>query len=307
MSAKKKQNMEIETQFSDEENPEKIIQETWPACCNANSVADEVFAAAYEAVPAELRACFKRSIACHEAVYGINVLASCTEERQLSTHERIHKQMRPLDWTLVCLDADYSSGVRLLAAVLPAILAGVPRVGILRLSRGKEWPPALLAALELVGVERVAELSAEDVIAKGFDDFLTATARLGYGRMIVMGHNLESKLAVQYAREHGLSVLHEPPYRQIGLLKGHSGKVNQDLLAWAHPDAEFVTVSDVSRPDLLAVCANSVKDVRIDGIQSPLVLEAGQEGLFFWTELHRKLFKQTFYQISSQEKYCIVP
>lgn len=148
-------------------------------------VDDASFTDAYEAVSAPFRAWMKTTIAMHHALYGI---APSAQQR---TIESVHtgcffvETKQPVPWVLVVVDEYFCSGVRLLAALMPALLAGVQAVHVVRVSDGTSaWPASLLAALELAGQE-----TARSVLTDDFPLLLSQLEQQGTGRIIVLGTN----------------------------------------------------------------------------------------------------------------------
>ncbi len=119
---------------------------------------DAEFADAFESVSQERRAWLKTAIARLFDWYGhsggTRVLNRTTWRSGLTA--RVDR--RPRDFALLFVDGAQESPVRALAAVVPALALGVPRVMVARVDGKGPWPGALLAALELAGVETVATL-----------------------------------------------------------------------------------------------------------------------------------------------------
>ncbi|WMW66076.1 hypothetical protein [Nitratidesulfovibrio liaohensis] len=130
-------------------------------------VDDAAFAAAYEATGDVDRARLKTCIARLHVLYGAAGSAGAVDMREGRTATRWRQgftsveHVSPCAWALVCVDAAWASAPRLLAAVLPAVFAGVASVAVLRVGGSGQWPAPVLAALELAGQEVVADVAPE--------------------------------------------------------------------------------------------------------------------------------------------------
>ncbi len=108
------------------------------SCCRL--VDDDAFGAAYDSVPAERRAWLKTSIAQLHTLYGMNNRGKTrcvTQWRQAFATEQTHT---PVDWVLLVLPAQYAAAPRMLAALMPAFLAGVDDVLVVRLCEERFVP-----------------------------------------------------------------------------------------------------------------------------------------------------------------------
>jgi len=137
----------------------------FPDWLHERSVTDHAFASAYEALSDVMRSCLKLCISqlydhCRSQVAATGGCRATTLQHASGLAASIRQE--PAPWCLVVLDQDFVSAPRLLATVLPPLVAGVRHLQVVRLAARKApWPPALLAALELAGVEQVAQTPAQ--------------------------------------------------------------------------------------------------------------------------------------------------
>ena len=101
----------------------------WPQWLEAFRVPDEPRAAAYEDTPAHLRAAIKAALALHQAHAGEMDIRTCRDERFPRRGFRRTATDGPAPFALVAFPASLRSPARLAAALMPAILAGVPLTG----------------------------------------------------------------------------------------------------------------------------------------------------------------------------------
>lgn len=213
-------------------------------------VDDAAFAAAYEATGDVGRARLKTCIARLHVVYGAAGGAGGGEVRQGSTATRWRQgfasleQVAPCAWTLVCVDAAWASAPRLLAALLPALFAGVGSVAVVRVGGEGPWPAPVLAALELAGQEVVAD-AAPVVLPALLDSLAHGGAGQGMGRLLLLGEHPDAMFA--HARALGVPVWRDGPAPIIGVAGispeiAPSDRLDAAALRAAHPDAVFAEV-----------------------------------------------------------------
>ncbi len=278
-------------------------------------VDDAAFAVAYEATGDAARARLKTCIARLHVLYGAAGGAGAGDVREGRTATRWRQgftsleHVAPCAWALVCVDAAWASAPRLLAAVLPALFAGVGAVGVLRVGGSGPWPAPVLAALELAGQEVVADVAPEALLA--LLKALGASAGAGGaggttgagGRLLLLGEHPEQTCAL--ARAHGVPVWRDALPPIIGVAS-HCDSIDKTdcpdnaVLRAAHPDATFVDVPALPRPTDGA--ASSVPLARLSAVacapahasawlnHAGLVLGPGHE----WCWMHPGLFTAWF-------------
>lgn len=220
-------------------------------------VDDAAFAAAYEATGdvdrARLKTCIARLHVLFGAASGLG--AGDVREGRTATSWRQGftslEHASPCAWTLLCVDASWASGPRLLAALLPALFAGVGSVFVLRVGGGGAWPPQVLAALELAGQEVAAD--AEPAAVSALLEALAASGGAGgaAGRLLLLGEHSDQMAAL--ARGHGVPVWRDAPSPIIAIASCDDGIDKSDYpdgaaLRAAHPDATFVDVPALPGP-----------------------------------------------------------
>ncbi|NDY55895.1 hypothetical protein G3N56_03950 [Desulfovibrio sulfodismutans] len=148
----------------------------WPDWLHDQAIGDEAFAAAHDALSAPERARIKQTLARMFAAHdpGGALVRSVTvgfEPDGLAL-----TRLCPRPYAVVAIGPDLVSPSRLLAACLPALLARTPLVAVVRVETETPWPTALLAALELCGVESAFSLSAKNA-ARLFSELHAAHPR----------------------------------------------------------------------------------------------------------------------------------
>jgi hypothetical protein len=265
-------------------------------------VPDEAFGDAYEAATPERRAWLKTCIARLHALHGAAGMTWGRAEKQWRQGFVSVAEMRPVDWTIVFLSEEYASGPRSVAALMPALLAGVANVLVVRIAdQGAHWAASVLAGFELAGQEAVVSLSVDRVPV-----LLADMARKGSGRCLVLGKIDEAlKAAVtRFTLECSPFVAgwFEPVPGALAIAEAEDAcEIDEELLAWAHPDLQIVRYDgdnlemvqqDASgeggflalagTPDLIDIVPDSI----------PLMLGPGQEGCWIWPELEPQFFMQ---------------
>lgn len=144
-----------------------------PAWLEAFRPDDDLYAQAYENTPAPLRALLKTSMAFAfhrrgmkdgDGAYRVDCPRAGFSRRE---------DVRPAAWTLAVTGPGFASPARFLAAAVPAIMAGVPR--ILAVS-SEPFAPAVITALELAGLEDSFVLDAEG-LASLYEDLRAVSPR----------------------------------------------------------------------------------------------------------------------------------
>lgn len=275
---------------------------------------DSAFAAAYDVVSAEQRAWLKTAIARLHIWYGENKTASIDRVAAWRQGFISEERVEPLSWALVALEPDFRSPSRLLAAILPPLLAGVEQVLVARVHDGrkdhKPWPARLLTACELAGQELALDLTREQMgaLAK------TLAEDSGAGLVLSLEEGRDpDNPAVAWlpveARKAGVAVWRPRWDGRIGIWAPARADWNWEALAWSHPDAELevwgakrkglpkaVTMRKGNIGDFLgqSYCAAFVPSdgqaEALDGI--PLVLGPGHEGCWLWPDLEAGLCRR---------------
>jgi len=237
-------------------------------------VSDGELAQAYESIAPQVLASCKHTLSVQHAFFGE---APDFEEHSLARlahgfQARIRS--RPADWALVLFDAQYASAPRLLAAVMPALLARVPLV--LCASTPGPARPDLLCALEFAGLEHLYALSA----AQSMELLHSLVSQPGQGRLALLH---QGDLAALRAAADAAEV---PCWeeRRAPVLRICGPEPDAALIALAHPDA---VCADTPAPDAL-YCSGTPEAQRT---QAPLTLPPGMEGCWLHPSLTPDFFR----------------
>ena len=198
---------------------------------------DALYADAYEGTPAELRALLKTALA-----FAFHRWPLADDEKHVSLTSaragfRHSESSSPAAWAIASLGPGFASPARLLAALAPAILAGVGRILIVSES---PFSPAVCTALELAGLEDSFLLDKEQM--PGFYEDLRALCP--DGRVLAFpsadGTFTEAQQELMHsAALDGIPRLRDLPSPRI-LSLHESGSLAEERLGWLYPDAEFL-------------------------------------------------------------------
>lgn len=168
------------------------------------------------------------------------------------------REKKPLDWALFVLDANYASPAGFIAALLPALMAGVELALVCRSGpKDTNAPlhPAISAAMELLGREEIFALPPEDCAALA-DELLRLSP---CGRVVALGGSYT-----------GAAIL--PATVKIGL---DGAAPDAGVLAWLHPGAVIEPVKPGKRYDAVITAGGSLA-----AYSATLVL--GPSHAYFW-------------------------
>lgn len=223
-------------------SPENTVD--LPAWLEAARQPDEAQAAAYEACPAEFRASLKTAIAFTFHLWGES--AGETGIRLDNPHSGFtHLRFtRPASWVFALLSPEYASPARFIAAVLPAVLAGVTTIIIA--SPETSPAPALCAAFELAGLEDIFILSsgAHDAPALLRElHTLDADGRVLLFPSASRPPDPRFPAIRREAERLKLRLWQDAPAPRLSVLSrnGPAGeRPRRDIIAWAHGDADIL-------------------------------------------------------------------
>lgn len=270
----------------------------FPGMVENRLVADGAFAEAYDAVTPEERAVVKTAIA--------RMAAACGPAEAMETHSvtaaregfRLHAHSRPAPWAVILWDGAYAGPTRVLAALVPAMLAGVPDILACRVGNGGEFPKPLLAAMELAGQELVADCSPEEAA----DIAAHCGAADSNGRLVLLGRNAAFDRIAAAALERGTEVRRYAAPVRIGVAaSSFTTPTLDDFLRFVHPDAALVPFEgNAAQGNFSAVyCAEDTVTEYL-GL-SPLVLCPGNEGFWRWPGVNRDFYRADSLGISDIE------
>lgn len=234
---------------------------------------DTVFAAAYGFLTGRARAVLKKCIARQHQVWGESPLTG-EEARRTRQGFGVRITESPAPYSFVLCERGYGSAPAFLAAVMPALLAAVDPVvvcfsGVIPGTPSVEHAcppeetagvsPALLASLELAGVERAYAADEEDALGI----FRGLSGRDSNGRLIILGGvSFGSALAYEAHQR-------STPCRSLtGCLRYFSGSLNSVVEQHGSPAGEIHGVPLTGA-----------------GPEPSLRLEKGHEDIWFWPDL----------------------
>lgn len=206
----------------------------WLDACRPD---DALYADAYEGTPAELRALLKTAIAFSFHRWPCADGVAHTARASARSSFRHEETARPADWALALLGPGFASPARLLASLVPAVIAGVGRILIVSEA---PFSPAVCTALELAGLEDSFLLDADQM--PGLYEDLRALSP--DGRLAVFPGADGSFTAAQRDLLHdaaldGMPRLRDLPSPRLFSLHGEDSKA-ETRLRWLYPDAELL-------------------------------------------------------------------
>ncbi|MBR3880776.1 MAG: hypothetical protein IKJ34_04190 [Mailhella sp.] len=206
----------------------------WLEACRPG---DDLYADAYEGSPAELRALLKTAIAFAFHRWPGMEGEQLREYRSSRSGFRHVEKCEPAAWALVVLGSGFASPARLLAALVPAIIAGVGRIVIVSEA---PFAQAICTAMELAGLEESFVLDSEQ-IHRLWSELRALSPE---GRLLTFPDSEGSLSSAQKALLHEAATLGMPRLRDFPaptVLSQHgSGSETEARLRWLHPDARIV-------------------------------------------------------------------
>lgn len=204
---------------------------------------DERMGDAYEATEPERRAWIKTTLALVQALHPSPPFREEHRRDNPAAGFRLVNRNSVAPWAVLLMGPGCVSAVRLSAAIMTARLAGIEDIFALCTAEPDE--PALLAALELTGVEQVFALPPEQAgtFLRELDALARSEEARDLGRLLAFGEpRLESLRATVPA---------VPVWRDRTPLAGvFSDAQNElELIARTHPDVSPVLLPDVTGED----------------------------------------------------------
>ena len=206
---------------------------------------DAALAEAYAAASPAQRACVKHCLALLHTLWGEGSDEDIFSRHHSAQGFAVRERSTALPWSMVALTPEYSAPTRLAAALMPAILAKVPRIWVFCVGGS----PSLSArvTLELAGIEDIFVLPGEQQAADCVRTLYgTLKTEIRQGAVLLLPGPAEdaaegapcppSPLAAlaRFARAHELALWQEfTPPRLVHNLSPS----RQALLDWCHPDA----------------------------------------------------------------------
>jgi len=260
------------------------LSDSGPDICRtlaAWRVSDQAFARAYDATGDRGRAVIKTALAAlFEARQPGRPHSRAVAE---GFHSRLThtEQLVARPWFLLIIAPDVRSPAQVAAAVMPALTLRIP-VFAVRASTRAPWPPAVLAAFELAGVEQVFAPPKEHFtqFLKGQDGQDGFVACLG-------GRSFWEGVRGLFPLERCAHWLAAP--ESAGLYRDPNTHWNDEILRFAHAGLRFVEYGPKSQlpgETPWAIFAPAAKAPP----SAKLVLEPGREALWDWPDMPESLF-----------------
>ena len=277
-----------------------MSRELTPEWLEAYGLEESELDQAYTSLDQTARARLKKTIAQLFEFYS----QYSVQERRCETHWSAGmvtvQRLRPVPWTLTVLAPEIDSPAQLLAAALPPLSLGVECCLVVRAAAGSPWPPSLICAMELAGLERMYSLPREHL--PSLVDYLDRVSPWGtvlcLGEVTPLGaHNCKPR-----------SITLDPP-RSVGLWYEESVFWDEAALRFAHPSLELLRHGPGAPPpasgrEAPAADWNAFVSRDAEGLFVPprlipsamdhqrLVLGPGQEACWVWPQLTREVFLQ---------------
>lgn len=206
----------------------------WLDACRPD---DALYADAYEGTPAELRALLKTAIAFAFHRWPPADDEEAASRRSARSGFSHSESSRPAGWAIASLGPGFASPARLLAALVPAVLAGVERMVVVSEA---PFSPAVCAALELAGLEDSFLLDGEQMPGL-YEDMRTLCPE---GRVLAFPGAEGNFTPAQQELLHSAALDGMPRLRDLPsprILCLHTpGSFHEESLRWLQPDAEFL-------------------------------------------------------------------
>ncbi|OEU69274.1 MAG: hypothetical protein BA863_03655 [Desulfovibrio sp. S3730MH75] len=255
---------------------------TFPDWIEEFQVDDNIFGAAYEATLPPNRAWMKKTIA---QVYAVNSPDSPQKTWVVNTWKggfETEVSTAQLGCVVMLIDQGATSAVRILAALTPALAAGVKNLLVVFTGEG-ELSESVLTGFELAGQEVVVCLENEKL-----EELLSYIKDSKVDSAIL---DLRSNPNdIPYAQN--VKYWRAPVVSNIGVCLDEDGP-DMDILKFAHPDAiiEEVSIEDLGEfsGHAVVVPAELVGEALV---YFKLVLSHGQEGCWVWSDLTDLFFKK---------------
>ena len=263
---------------------------------------DRLAAAAYENSPAPLRALLKSAIALYFQLWGETPSETAHSVRNAAAGFAWERAEGPVSWTLAVMDPAYASPARLLAALMPAVLAGVEMILLV-------WPdkppaPVQSVALDLAGLENRYVMPSAGDSAPTVTDLIRELTAQGEGRLLLFPTERSRfsplfQAVRETARALRVRLWQDRPAPCIALIADGADSAGEaalrDRLQWAHGDAVVQVVSPGKRPgrnDFAACCtARPAAFEEPAAAYAPLLLGPGMEACWVHEGLSPRFFR----------------
>ncbi|MFP4392409.1 MAG: hypothetical protein ACLFPG_06110 [Desulfohalobiaceae bacterium] len=280
----------------------------WPKGLQECLLPEESFAEAYQALESLERAYLKQCIAQVFAWYGASSLLHQEQTRQWEQGFSSLHRSRPWPWVLILVQPEMRAPAPLVAAVLPALLAGSAEIIVLQSSEQASWPLAQLCGLELAGLELVGAVAPDmqKDLLQGLNE------KNGPGLVLHLGHGFQGMELVSGLDSGGQRLALFVPSK-AGIWQDSTVKWDFQALHTALPDLEledyvpqeyFASRAGMGdSAEALGLEESQKKDWGLLFVpehmqqqaleQARLVLCPGQESCWIWPGLQACLFQRS--------------
>lgn len=256
----------------------------WPQWLEECRIDDAAMAQAYDSTALPLRAAVKNCIALCHAVYGEGASATVHSITNSAAGYWHSRSTQAAPWALLLFSPAYTAASRMAAALMPAILAHVPRIGALCV--GGMPSQAARLTLELTGVEDGFISDEDDALA-----LVQTMHSLGAGRLMLL-HTGELAALASAARKAGIVCFEECAEPHLVVAQGHS--IHADILHFAHGAACPVLHEQAeSKAACTQYSAYYCSTAPAQALPYDLVLTQGMEGCWLHKALSREFFTNT--------------
>ncbi len=248
------------------------------------AIDDALRAKAYENSSPVQRASIKNAIAFH-SLNGEGASKRSIENSYQAKGYMVSKQINPVPFTL-CICADnYASSARLVAALMPACMAQVPKIFVVHATTKPN--SSLLLALELLGVEDVYGISYSNFSI--LEAALSSCKSKAYaGRILFLGQDASFDSLQSQAKTLQIPIWSEPSPPRI---YAQVDKAQEDLLRWAQGDAVFVKKSE---PCVEAFYGELNSDMKQESCTFSQHWGHNMQACYVHRQLNRDFFQNTF-------------
>lgn len=266
----------------------KKNENVFPDWIFESQVDDDLFGEAYESTPPHLRAWLKKTIA--QLWLTENAGGPVEKNKHLIWNSgfSLNVQKDLADAVILVLDSGTVSPVRVLGALVPALVSGIKNILAVNVSSA-EIPSSILAAFELSGQENVVSGNVEflsDIInhlkeIKAFSVILDLRAH---------PQKMDDSPYIRYWKC--------PQISKILLCAEITDEISE-IVTFAHPDIELIEGGFSEAENFYAAIVPDTK--KLGNCISGLVLGSGQEGCWMWLDLHESLFTKISYTITDSD------
>lgn len=255
----------------------------WPEPLLCQRLDDATLTRAYAETQPWQRVCIKQALAFAHAAYSECADATLHRREDSATGFCLTTHSRPCAWAVALISPAYAAPTRLATALLCAVLAKVPYIGVFCV--GGTPSASACVALELTGIEDVFTLS---------PDAAVAALRILSGKGIVLLLHTGELTPVREALDvTNIAVWEEsrPPVLCIEPDAPH----DRNTIVWCHPDAPLQTAGAIETtgpPSALCDALYTHTEHTTPYPPAPLCLLPGMEACWLHQGLSHTSFRE---------------